>query len=50
MLLFIVIVVTVYVVSFKSDFTQEHLDKLTPALILLAAFFILLLLVSFVRG
>ena len=32
--LFLIIVIIVYVMSFKDNFTKEHIDKVTPVLII----------------
>lgn len=38
LLLFLAIFSVVYVKSFSDNFTKEHLDKVTPFLILIVAF------------
>lgn len=45
-LLFFVVVVVIYISSFKDDFTKEHMDKVTPAIILLTVFVVVITILS----
>lgn len=40
-LLFLIILAVVYVKSFETDFTKEHLDKVKPALAIVSVIVIL---------
>lgn len=45
-LLFLVILVVAYITSFKDNFTQENIEKVTPVLFLVALFIVVLNVLS----
>lgn len=45
-LLFISILLIVYIVSFKNDFSEEHINKLTPVVGIVVTLFV----ISFILG
>lgn len=45
-LLFFIAVIIIYMVSFKDDFSKEHMDKVIPAVALVAFFIVLLTVLS----
>lgn len=45
-LLFLTILVIVYVVSFKDNFTQENIEKVTPVLVVSMVFIIFISVLS----
>lgn len=40
-ILFIILVCAVYIKSFKEDFTEEHINKVAPVLVVLAIIIII---------
>lgn len=49
-LLFISIVIVVYISAFKDNFTQEHIDKVTPFFILITVVSLALCVMSSMLG
>jgi uncharacterized membrane protein len=45
-LLFFVVLIIVYIVSFKDNFTQENIEKVTPVLMLVAIFVVFISVLS----
>lgn len=45
-LLFFVILIISYIVSFKDNFTQENIEKVTPVLMLIAIFVVFISILS----
>lgn len=45
-LLFLVILILVYVKSFKDNFTQENIEKVTPVLVLVVLFVLVIGILS----
>lgn len=45
-LLFFIAVIIIYIASFKDDFSKEHMDKVTPAIILITVFIVLITILS----
>lgn len=45
-LLFFVILIITYIVSFKDNFTQENIEKVTPVLMLIAIFVVFISILS----
>lgn len=45
-LLFFVILIIAYIVSFKDNFTQENIEKVTPVLMLVAIFVVFISVLS----
>lgn len=45
-LLFFVILIIAYIVSFKDNFTQENIEKVTPVLMLIAIFVVFISILS----
>ena len=44
--LFFVVLIIVYIVSFKDNFTQENIEKVTPVLMLVAIFVVMISVLS----
>lgn len=49
-LLWVSVTIAVYIVSFKDDFTKEHIDKVAPFIILLVAVSLILCTLMSVLG
>lgn len=45
-LLFFVVLIIAYIVSFKDNFTQENIEKVTPVLMLIAIFVVFISILS----
>ena len=45
-LLFFVVLTIVYITSFKDNFTQENIEKVTPVLVLVAIFVVFISVLS----
>lgn len=45
-LLFIVTLIVVYITSFKDNFTQENIEKVTPVLVMVLFFVVLISILS----
>lgn len=46
MLLYVAEVLVVYIVTFKPDFTDEHIAKITPVLVALAVIFVFIVVLG----
>jgi hypothetical protein len=47
-LLFFIILVVVYISSFKDSFTQENIEKVTPVLVIVTLFIVILSVLSII--
>lgn len=50
LLLYIGAIMTVYIVTFKDDFTKEHVDKVTAFLVVIMSVIILVGIIGSVLG
>ena len=50
LLIFMVVVIVVYVNTFKEEFTAEHIEKITPLLVLVTSLIIILGILGSVLG
>lgn len=46
MLLYVAIVLTIYIATFKNEFTEEHIAKVMPVVIAILAVFVLVVILG----